>query len=92
MKYIECKSKKYSILNNTTNCVKNIYYNDYYIKNIDDNITVLYPCSKLDKSCYECDPELETIGKCLSCIPRIYIYSISSYLHTKYRKSTKNNK
>jgi hypothetical protein len=76
MKYIECKSKKYSILNNTTNCVPNSYYNDYYIKKFDDNITVLNPCSELDNTCYECDPTLESefygelkIGICLSCNP-----------------------
>lgn len=59
MKCIECIDSSYSILNNTTNCVLNEYYNDYYIKKIDNIITVLYPCSELDNSCYECDPELE---------------------------------
>ena len=80
MKCIDFKSDIFSILNGTTNCVDNSYYNDYYIKNNDDNITKLYPCSELDNTCYECNPELEVIGKrgiCLSCIPG-YVYSANT--------------
>ena len=54
------------------------HYNDYYIKKNDNNITVLYPCSELDIYCYECDPELETKGICLSCIPG-YVYNESNH-------------
>jgi len=32
MKCIECIDSSYSILYNTTNCVLNDHYNDYYIK------------------------------------------------------------
>ena len=82
MNCIECKYSNYSILNNTTNCVLNSHYNDYYIKKNDDNITVLYPCSELDNSCYECDPGLETTGICLSCIPG-YVYNESTHVCIK---------
>lgn len=75
MKCIDFKNDNFSILNDTTNCVQNNHYNDYYIKNNEDNITKLYPCSELDNTCYECDPELEATGImgmagiCLSCNP-----------------------
>ena len=82
MNCIECKYSNYSILNNTTNCVLNSHYNDYYIKKNDDNITVLYPCSELDNSCYECDPGLETTGICLSCIPG-YVYNEFTHVWIK---------
>ena len=39
MKCFDCKNNNFSILNDTTNCVHNSYYNNYYIKNNDDNIT-----------------------------------------------------
>ena len=90
-KCIECQDNNYSFINNTTNCVKDSQYNDYYIKKNDDNITVLYPCSELDNRCYECDPELEKIGIpgisgiCLSCIPGYeYIEAIHACVEERY--------
>ena len=100
MKCINCKNENFSILNGTTNCVPNSYYNDYYITYIDENTTILNPCSELDQTCYECDPELETelygplkVGICLSCIPG-YKYSEQINWCTKnilYLKIIKND-
>ena len=53
------------ILVNTSNCVKENYYPDYYVNQTD---FILYPCSIFsDSHCYECDPYLNNKGICLSC-------------------------
>ena len=65
MKCITCNNDV-MLLYNTTNCVNELKYKDYYI-NLTD--LVLYPCSLIDNKCYECEPSLRTEGKCLSCKP-----------------------
>ena len=64
MKCISCIDGL-NLIFNTTICDSKIYYPNYYL-NITDNI--LYPCSLFEnQNCYECNPYLETSGKCLSC-------------------------
>ena len=62
MKCTSCRDNYYFKLN-TNNCLDKKEFPDYYISN-----GALYPCSDYDENhCYECDPSLNTIGKCLSC-------------------------
>ena len=58
---------------NTTNCVLETDYPNYYKNRTNE---VLYPCSNfIGENCYKCDPYFETNqrGICLSCNPG-YIY------------------
>ena len=64
MKCIKCKDDLNFIFN-TFNCDYKEYYLNYYLNKSD---SILYPCSLLEnQNCYECDPYLNTKGKCLSC-------------------------
>ena len=66
MKCTSCINNYYFLFN-SSNCVSKEYYSNYYINQTD---LILYPCSSiLDTNCYECDPYLDSTGKCLSCIP-----------------------
>ena len=59
------------ILVNTSNCVKENYYPDYYVNQTD---FILYPCSIFsDSHCYECDPSSNTVGMCLTCEQGYYL-------------------
>lgn len=57
MKCKSCKDKYYYLLYNTTNCVNENMYNDYYKNKTNEYIT-LYPCSYYyeNSNCYECNP------------------------------------
>jgi len=70
MKCKSCKYDGYYLLYNTTNCVFEGLYNDYY-KNETNEYTTLYPCSYYNEgaNCYECDPfnKSEDGGICISC-------------------------
>jgi hypothetical protein len=68
MKCKSCKNDGYYLLYNTTNCVYEGFYNDYY-KNKTNESTILYPCSYYNENCYECDPfnKSEDGGICISC-------------------------
>ena len=64
MKCIKCKDDL-NVIFNTFNCDYKEYYLNYYLNKSD---SILYPCSLLEnQNCYECDPYLNTKGKCLSC-------------------------
>jgi hypothetical protein len=70
MKCKSCKNKNYYLLYNTTNCVDEGYYIDYY-RNTTNEYTTLYPCSYYNENsnCYECNPfnKSENGGICISC-------------------------
>ena len=71
MKCTSCASGLYFIFN-TSNCDYKYNYVNYYLNETDNK---LYPCSLLvNSNCYECNPYLNTSGKCLSC-ERGYIYN-----------------
>ena len=64
MKCITC-IESLNLIFNTSICDSKQYYPDYYLNTTD---SILYPCSLLEnQNCYECDPYLNTKGKCLSC-------------------------
>ena len=64
MKCITC-NENLSLIFNTSICDSKRYYPDYYLNKTD---SILYPCSLLEnQNCYECDPYLNTKGKCVSC-------------------------
>ena len=65
MQCTSCITGRYLIFN-TTNCVLATDYPNYYINRWNE---VLYPCSSfIGENCYECNPYLNTKGKCISCI------------------------
>ena len=70
MKCKSCRNDGYYLLYNTTNCVYEDFYNDYY-KNKTNESTILYPCSYYNENtnCYECDPfnKSKDGGICISC-------------------------
>ena len=64
MKCISCIDGLFFIFN-TSNCVYKTHSVNYYLNSTDNK---LYPCSILEnKNCYECNPYLNTSGKCFSC-------------------------
>ena len=64
MKCLTCLDGLYFIFN-TSNCVNRIYYVNYYLNETDNK---LYPCSFFeDSNCYECNPNSNSKGICLSC-------------------------
>ena len=80
MRCITCASGLFFIFN-TTNCANSTHYPDYYLNTTDFK---LYPCSIFEKSnCYECDPYLDTEGKCLSC-KKGYIFNNETKECKKY--------
>ena len=69
MKCKSCKNEGYFLLYNTTNCVDEGLFSDYYKNPINESI-ILYPCSLYSESnCYECNPFKKSIdeGICISC-------------------------
>ena len=63
-KCISCKDGTFFVFN-TSNCEDLSEYVNYYLNKTD---LILYPCDFLNGSnCYECDPYLNSTGKCLSC-------------------------
>ena len=69
-----CISGRY-LMYNTTNCVLEIDYPNYYINRTNE---VLYPCSIfIGDNCYECNPYFPSYiynGKCISCNPEYVNY------------------
>ena len=64
MKCLTCLDGLYFIFN-TSNCVNRIYYVNYYLNETDNK---LYTCSFFeDSNCYECNPNSNSKGICLSC-------------------------
>ena len=70
MKCKSCISNDYYFLYNTTNCIEEKMYQDYYKNKTNEYIT-LYPCSLYNENshCYECNPfnKSEAGGICISC-------------------------
>ena len=82
MKCISCKNDLYLVFN-TSNCEKKSDYPDYYLNKTN---FILFPFSNLrDQNCYECDPYLETKGKCLSCDKDVIkvMYSTTKQMNVK---------